>query len=91
MKIIRPKLIKDETFEVVVDNDQVKVYMTRMAPRIEAHMRQQLHNKKITMQVRTAKPQEVTRIYSKPQQYIAMCKSNPSLQKLRDALNLEFA
>ena len=43
------------------------------------------------MNIRVADAKETTRIYSKSQQYQAMCKSNPSLQKLRDALNLEFA
>ena len=34
MKVTRPKLLKDENFEVVVDNEQVKIYMEQMKRRI---------------------------------------------------------
>ena len=90
MKIMQPKLLKDETFEIIVDNEQVKIYMSNMAPRIEAHMRKQLHNRKITMQVRVADPKETGRIYSKPEQFVAMCKKNPALLRLKNEFQLEL-
>ena len=40
MKVIQPKLLKDATFEVLVDNEQVKFYMEQIARRIETHMTQ---------------------------------------------------
>lgn len=91
MKITTPKLIKDETFEVIVDNEQVKIYMMQIAPHIEAHMRKKLHNRKICMTVRIAEATEATRIYSKPQQFLAMSKKNPALLKLKDVFGLELA
>ena len=91
MKVIQPKLQKDATFEVLVDNEQVKFYMEQIARRIETHMRKQLHNRNITMTVRVAEPTEVTRITSKPQQYQAMSKRNPALQKLKETFGLELA
>lgn len=91
MKIMQPKLIKDEHFEVVVDNEQVRVYMMQIAPRIVAHMQKQLHNRKIQMSVRIAEPNETHRIYSKPEQFKAMSKKNPALLKLKDAFGLELA
>ncbi|WP_303175590.1 DNA polymerase III subunit gamma/tau [Paraprevotella xylaniphila] len=91
MKVIQPKLLKDATFEVLVDNEQVKFYMEQIARRIETHMRKQLHNRNITMTVRIAEPTEVTRITSKPQQYQAMSKRNPALQKLKETFGLELA
>ena len=54
-------------------------------------MRKQLHNRNITMTVRVAEPSEVTRITSKPQQYQAMSKRNPALQKLKETFGLELA
>lgn len=90
MKLMRPKLIKDETFEVVVDNEQVKLYMVKIAPRVEAHMRQQLHNRKIAMTVRIAEPTDTSRIYSKPQQLQAMTQKNAALQKLTEVFGLEL-
>lgn len=91
MKILHPKLTKDVTFEVLVDNDQVKVYMERMAPRIVQHMRTQLRNKRIAMEVRVAQPNETTRVYSKPEQFQLMAKKNPALLKLAQALKLELS
>lgn len=90
MKLMRPKLLKDETFEVVVDNEQVKLYMERIAPRVESHLRKQLHNRKIAMTVRIAEQTDATRIYSKPQQLQAMTQKNPALQKLTEVFGLEL-
>lgn len=90
MKLMRPKLLKGETFEVVVDNEQVKLYMERIAPRVEAHLRKQLHNRKIAMTVRIAEQTDATRIYSKPQQLQAMTQKNPALQKLTEVFGLEL-
>ncbi len=91
MRIMQPKLVKDETFEVTVDNEQVKTYMTQIAPRIEAHMRQQLHNRKITMRIRVAEASELTRAYSKPEQFRLMSQKNPTLLKLKEEFGLELA
>ncbi|MBO5182006.1 MAG: DNA polymerase III subunit gamma/tau [Paraprevotella sp.] len=90
MKILQPKLLQGETFEVVVDNEQVKVYMTQIAPRIEQHLRSQLHNRRITMKVRVAESNEVTRIYSKPELLQMMLRKSPALLKLKETLNLEL-
>ena len=90
MKVIRPKLLKDAAFEVVVDNEQVKVYMEQMVPRIVRYMRGELHNRHIGMTVRIAAPTETTRITSKPQQLQAMSQRNPALQKLKVEFGLEL-
>lgn len=91
MKILQPKLIKDVTFEVLVDNEQVKIYMEQMAPRIVKHMRTQLHNRHIAMEVRVAQSNEITRVYSKPEQFQLMAKKNPSLLKLTQVFKLEIS
>lgn len=88
---MQPKLLQGETFEVVADNEQVKTYMLQIAPRIEAHMRQQLHNRKITMSVRVAEAAERKRAYSKPEQFQMMSQKNPNLLKLKEAFGLELA
>ena len=91
MKNIQPKLKKDETFEIVVDNEQVRIYMQQMAPRIEHHMRTNLHNRHITMNIRVAEANEITRAYSKPEQFQLMSKKNPTLLKLKEEFGLELA
>ena len=90
MKVIRPKLLKEAVFEVVVENEQVKTYMEKMAPRVEKHMRQQLHNRQIAMTVRIAEPTDTPRVTSKPQQLQAMAQRNPALLKLKETFGLEL-
>ena len=77
-------------FEVVVENEQVKTYMEKMAPRVEKHMRQQLHNRQIAMTVRIAAPTDTPRVTSKPQQLQAMAQRNPALLKLKETFGLEL-
>ena len=45
MMNMHPVLKEDGvTFEVVVDNGLVEKYMSRLAPQIEAYLRENLHN-----------------------------------------------
>lgn len=92
MRNLHPKLLKDQaTFEVVVDNEMVQKNMMRLAPQIEAHMRRQLHNRKIKMTVRISEAGENVRAYSPQEKFQIMNKKNPSLQKLKDEFGLEFS
>lgn len=90
MRILQPKLLKNAVFEVGVDNEQVKTYMMNVAPQIEQHMRKQLHNRNIRMQVRVVEAGKSGRVYSKPEILKRMCKTNPVLTKLREHFNLEL-
>ena len=50
MMNMHPHLLADQqTFEVAVDNDMVQKYMQQLAPKIEAHLQEKLHNRKIRM------------------------------------------
>jgi DNA polymerase-3 subunit gamma/tau len=90
MRIMEPKLIEEHTFEVLVENNQVNEYLQKMVPRITAHMKKGLHNSKLTMTIRTAAPNEVTRFYSKPEQFQAMMKKNKAFAKLQHIFGLEL-
>ena len=91
MKAMQPHLLKDNTFEIVVDNEIVEKYMTSMIPQIQNHLRKQLHNSKITMKVRVSAPQEVVKAYNRVEQFRMMNQKNPNLQRLREEFGLEFS
>ena len=92
MMNMQPHLLKDQTtFEVAVDNDMVQKYMSQLAPQIETHLRQQLHNRKIKMTVRVSAANENLRAYSHVERFQMMSKKNPSLLKLKEAFGLELS
>lgn len=92
MMNMQPHLLKDQvTFEVAVDNDMVQKYMQQLAPHIEAHLRQQLHNRKIKMTVRVSEANENIRAYSHVERFQMMSQKNPSLLKLKEAFGLELS
>ncbi len=91
MRVIRPKLLRDATFEVLVDNEQVKIYMEQIARRAETYMRKQLRNRNVSMTVRVAEPKEIPPVIGKSEQYRVMIQRNPALQKLKEAFGLELA
>ena len=90
MKNASPKLLNDTTFEIGVDNDMVAKYMMQMIPSIQNHMREKLHNRKITMIVRVLEEKEVVRAYNHVERYQLMTQKNPKLQRLREVLKLEL-
>ncbi len=91
MMNMHPHLLNDTTFEIVVDNDMVEKYISKMIPAIQAHLRERLHNRKITMTVRVSAPNEVVRAYSHVERFQMMSKKNPALLKLKEAFGLELS
>ena len=91
MMNITPKLLNDTTFEVGVDNNMVEKYMNQLLPRIQAYLRDRLHNRKITMTVRVLEAKEVVRAYSHVERFQLMSKKNPKLLKLKEVFGLELA
>ena len=90
MMNMTPKLLNDTTFEVLVDNEMVQKYMTQLLPQIQAYLREQLHNRKITMSVRVSAQNEVVRAYSQTERFALMSKRNPKLLKLKEVFGLEL-
>ena len=92
MMNMSPKLLDDQTtFEVAVDNEMVQKYMQQLAPQIENHLREQLHNRKIKMTVRISAPKENIRAYSHVERFQMMSKKNPNLLKLKEEFGLELS
>ncbi|MCF2581007.1 DNA polymerase III subunit gamma/tau [Bacteroides caecigallinarum] len=92
MMNMSPKLLDDQTtFEVAVDNEMVQKYMQQLAPKIENHLREQLHNRKIRMTVRVSAADENIRAYSHVERFQMMSKKNPNLLKLKEEFGLELS
>ena len=72
MMNMSPKLLDDTTFEVGVDNGMVEKYMNQLLPAIQNHLRERLHNRKITMKIRVFEAEEVIRAYSPVERFQLM-------------------
>ena len=86
-----PKLLNDTTFEIVVDNEMVEKFMLQLIASIQNHLRERLHNRKISMTVRVSEATENVRAYSHVERFQMMSKKNPNLLKLKEALGLELS
>ena len=91
MMNLQPKLLNDTTFEVGVDNGMVEKYMKQLLPQIQNHLREKLHNRKITMTVRVFEAKEVVRAYSQVERFQLMSQKNPKLMKLKEVFGLELS
>ena len=91
MMNMSPKLLDDTTFEVGVDNGMVEKYMKQLLPAIQNHLRERLHNRKITMKIRVFEAEEVIRAYSPVERFQLMIKKNPKLMKLKEVFGLELS
>ena len=65
--------------------------MLQLLPCIQSHLREHLHNRKITMTVRVLEAKEVVRAYSHMERFMLMSKKNPKLMKLKEIFGLELA
>ena len=88
---ISPKLLNDTNFEIGVDNDMVAKYMAQLIPSIQKHLRECLHNRKITITVRTLESKEIVRAYSQVERFKLMSEKNPKLLKLKEILGMELS
>lgn len=88
MKNYKPRLLDDSNFEVLVENDLVKHYLSDIMPHIEESLRTMLHNGHIHMHIRVADTHQLTRPLTSKERYDDMCRRNPALKDLKEMLNL---
>lgn len=91
MMNMAPKLLNDTTFEIGVDNEMVAKYMNQLIPAIQKHLRESLHNRKITMKIRVLEAKETVRAYSQVERFKLMSQKNPKLLKLKEVFGLELS
>jgi DNA polymerase-3 subunit gamma/tau len=90
MQLLRPTMLDDVTFEVVVDNELAAREFTELIPAVQNYMRPLLHNDRATMTVRESEANEIVRPVSKVEKYQAMTGKNPALGELRETFGLEL-
>lgn len=90
MQNCHPHLLKDATFEIAVDNEMVQQLINENKESIIQYMRQQLHNRKIDMQIRVSEATENIRAYSRVERFKLMTEKNPALLRLKQEFGLEL-
>lgn len=90
MKVMMPRMISENTFEVVANNNQIGHELRRMSKDIISYMRQSLCNSGIQMEVRVAEVQEMQHITSKPALFQKMAEKNHNVRRLAEMLKLEI-
>ena len=91
MKNMNPQITEMPNVEVTVPNDIIKTEVESIKTKIEATLRLYLHNDDIRLTLRVAEKQEQEKILTRREQFEAMAKDNPSVEKLRQAFGLELA
>ena len=91
MKSMEPVIANGTTVEVEVSNTLVKEEMERIHGSIANTLRKYLRNSDITLVIRVSERQEPVKILSRSEQFEEMVRQNASLQKLKEAFDLQLA
>ena len=90
MKNMRPLITDFPNIEVVIDNQYLLEQMQEIRQRIKATLARDLHNGNIELHLRLAKAEEMTKILTPKEVLEELSKANPSIVKLREALDLRL-
>ncbi len=90
LQTMKPKLLSDTAFEILVDNEIAAKDFTVLIPEIRSYLRQRLKNSKVEMTVRVSAPKEVVRAFSRVEKFQAMAQKNSALLQLKETFGLEL-
>ena len=90
MKNMKPRLLEFPQIEVVVSNQILLDQLRNIKSRIKATLARDLHNGQIELELRLAEPDEIAKILTPAELLKAITEENPSIAKLRAALDLEL-
>lgn len=88
---IRPTLRDQASFDITVDNEMVAQDIRKIQPFIESYLREQLQNGNIRMNLIVERHQATAPILGRVEQFQAMVKRNGTLQRLKEALDLDLS
>lgn len=91
MTLYLPRMIGDTLFEVEVNSDLNKQYLTDNSHSILSYLREKLNNGEITMTIQIAEGNAIRKALTSHEIFDEMTKQNPSLQKLSDEFGLELS
>ncbi|MPN47362.1 hypothetical protein SDC9_194964 [bioreactor metagenome] len=83
-------MLNDVVFEVEVNTELNKQYLTDNSLSILSHLRETLQNGEITMTIRIAEDNVIKKPLTSREIFDEMVQQNPSLQKLSDEFGLEL-
>jgi DNA polymerase-3 subunit gamma/tau len=91
LKNITPEITDYPNVEAVIDNELLLGEVEKIRGNIRATLRKTLHNSDIEFSPRLAKPEEVKPLLTNREVFDELRKTNPAIEKLRNALGLELA
>ena len=91
MKNMNPSIMQLPAIEVVVPNEIIMSEIEQIKGSILATLKLYLHNSDISMTLRVAQQEERQKILTRSEQFDLMVSQNPSVEKLREAFDLEIA
>ncbi len=91
MSLYLPRLLGEELFEVEVNTELNKQYLTDNSLSILSFLQEKLDNGAITMTIRIAEGNAIRKALTSREIFDEMTKKNPSLQKLSDEFGLELS
>lgn len=91
MKIITPTLEGEGVFSISVDNQLVAELFEQQSERITAGIERALTITKPIMKIKVNRATVEKHVYDRTKQYEMLVKKNPTIEKLRKALNLELS
>ncbi|HAR38232.1 MAG: DNA polymerase III, subunit gamma and tau [Bacteroidetes bacterium GWD2_45_23] len=90
MSLYPPRMLNDVVFEVEVNTELNKQYLTDNSLSILSHLRETLQNGEITMTIRIAEDNVIKKPLTSREIFDEMVQQNPSLQKLSNEFGLEL-
>lgn len=90
MSLYHPRLISDVIFEVEVNTEINKEYLTNSSLSILSFLRSKVKNDDLTMTIKIAEGNAIKKPLTSREMFDEMAKKNPSLLKLSDEFGLEL-
>ena len=90
MKNMNPVIKEMPAVELVVPNEIMKAEVEAIQGSIVSTLKLYLHNSAITLSLRVAEQDPHQKVLTRREQFEAMRKQNPAVEKLREAFDLDF-
>ena len=91
MKNMNPTITEFPQVEVVVDNTLIQQEMENFKGRIIKTLINSLHNESLTLEIKVAELKNRVRLLTRREQFEALSKENPAVEKLRQEFDIELA
>ena len=88
---VADRLVACHQVEVVVDNTLIQQEMENFKGRIIKTLINSLHNEGLTLEIKVAELKNRVRLLTRREQFEALSKENPAVEKLRQEFDLELA